>query len=64
MPQKKAKRITIPVDANIETIREYLVDETGLRLTYTQLFDFLIKFYMKHAQEPRTKWAPLKAKTQ
>jgi hypothetical protein len=28
-------------------------------MTYVQLFDHLIHFYVQHAAEPRTKWAPL-----
>jgi hypothetical protein len=54
------KRITVHVDANIEVIRDFIEKETGVRMTYIQLFDYLIHFYMKHAQEPRTKWAALK----
>jgi hypothetical protein len=53
------KRITIPVDANIERIREFVKTQTGVEMTYVQIFNHLIHFYMKHAAEPRTKWAPI-----
>jgi len=56
------KRITVNVDTNIDTIRDYLHKQTGVRMTYVQVFDFLIHFYMKHAQEPRTQWAALTTK--
>lgn len=55
----KHKRVTMPIDARIETVRDHLQQETGLRMTYVQIFNFLIHFYMKHANEPRTKWAVL-----
>ena len=53
------KRITIPVYANIERIREFFKTQTGVEMTYVQNFNHLIHFYMKHAAEPRTKWAPI-----
>jgi hypothetical protein len=53
------KRITVPVDANIERIREFVKTQTGVEMTYVQIFNHLIHFYMKHAAEPRTKWAPI-----
>jgi len=53
------KRITIPVDENIDRIREFIKAQTGVEMTYVQLFNHLIHFYMKHAAEPRTKWAPI-----
>jgi hypothetical protein len=53
------KRITLPVDENIDRIREFIKEQTGVEMTYVQLFNHLIHFYMKHAAEPRTKWAPL-----
>jgi len=53
------KRITLPVDENIDRIREFIKEQTGVEMTYVQLFNHLIHFYVKHAAEPRTKWAPL-----
>jgi hypothetical protein len=53
-----AKRITISVDANVDKIREVIKNQTGVDMTYVQTFDHLIHFYIKHANEPRTKWAP------
>jgi hypothetical protein len=53
------KRITIPVDANIERIREFVKEQTGVDMTYTQVFNHLIHFYISHAAEPRTRWAPI-----
>jgi hypothetical protein len=28
-------------------------------MTYVQIFNHLIHFYIQHAAEPRTKWAPI-----
>ena len=53
------KRVTLPVDENIDRIREFIKEQTGVEMTYVQLFNHLIHFYMKHAAEPRTKWAPI-----
>jgi hypothetical protein len=30
-----------------------------VEMTYVQIFNHLIHFYMTHAAEPRTKWAPI-----
>jgi hypothetical protein len=53
------KRITIEVDQDIDRIREFISTQTGVRMTYVQLFNHLIHFYIKHANEPRTKWTPI-----
>ena len=53
------KRITVEIDQDIDRIREFINTQTGVRMTYVQLFNHLIHFYVKHANEPRTKWAPL-----
>ncbi len=53
------KRITIEVDEDIDRIREFIEQQTGVRMTYVQVFDHLIHFYVKHANEPRTKWSPI-----
>jgi|TARA_R110000796_G_scaffold59629_1_gene137571 hypothetical protein len=50
------KRITISIDANVDSIRDFIAKETGIRMSYVQIFNYLIHFYIKHAQEPRTKW--------
>lgn len=54
------KRITISVNEDIDKIKARLKQDSGIELTYVQLFDFLIAFYIKYANEPRTKWSPLK----
>lgn len=54
-----SKRITIEVDDNIDRIRDFIHQQTGVRMTYVQVFDHLIHFYVKHANEPRTQWAPI-----
>ena len=56
----KNKRVTVDVSADIDKIRNKIKADTGVTMTYVQTFDFLINFYMKHANEPRTKWAVLK----
>ncbi len=55
----KTKRITIEVDESVDKIRDVIHAQTGVRMTYVQAFDHLIHFYIKHANEPRTTWAPL-----
>lgn len=54
------KRITIPVSTDIDKIRDRLKQDSGVEMTYTQVFNFLIHFYIKYANEPRTQWSPLK----
>lgn len=61
-PPLHTKRITIPVDQAIDIIRERLKIDTGIEMSYVQLFNFLIHFYLKHANEPRTKWQTLTTK--
>jgi len=56
----KNKRVTVDVSADIDKIRNKIKADTGVTMTYVQTFDFLINFYMKHANEPRTQWAVLK----
>lgn len=50
------KRITIPVSKDIDAIRDRIKADTGIEMTYSQLFNFLIHFYMQRANEPKTKW--------
>ena len=50
------KRVTVDVKVEIERIRDKIKADTGVTMTYVQTFDFLIDFYMKHANEPRTQW--------
>ena len=61
-PTDQSKRITIPVDQAIDIIRARLKADTGIEMSYVQLFNFLIHFYLKHAHEPRTKWQTLTTK--
>lgn len=50
------------MDQAIDIIRERLKADTGIEMSYVQLFNFLIHFYLKHADEPRTKWQTLTTK--
>ena len=50
------KRITIKVHQDIDTIRDKLAADTGIRMSYIQLINYLVHFYMKHSAEPRTQW--------
>lgn len=62
MPQQrlyKSKRVTIFVDEDIDKIRDFIAQQTGVQMSYVQVFDHLIHFYVQHAAEPRTKWAPV-----
>jgi hypothetical protein len=53
------KRVTVPVDQGIDKIKDFIQQQTGVEMTYVQIFNHLIHFYMTHAAEPRTKWAPI-----
>jgi len=55
----KEKRITIPISKSIDEIREFIAEQTGVEMTYSQLINYLIHFYVKHANEPRTRWQPI-----
>jgi hypothetical protein len=55
----KTKRITIPVSTDIDLIRERLAADTGIMMTYTQVFNFLVHFYVERANEPKSKWKSL-----
>lgn len=50
------KRITISVNADIDVIQDRLLKDTGIRMSYVQIINYLIHFYFKHAAEPRTQW--------
>jgi hypothetical protein len=50
------KRITIPVSTDIDKIRDRLARDTGVKMTYTQVFNFLIHFYVERASEPKSRW--------
>lgn len=55
------KRITIPVDGNIDNIRDQLNRELGIYMSYHQVVDYLINYYRKHNRkhnlQPTTAWA-------
>lgn len=55
----KIKRITIPVSTDIDLIRDRLAADTGITMTYTQVFNFLVHFYVERANEPKSKWKSL-----
>jgi len=55
----KAKRITLPVTGSIDDIRTQLTADTGIKMTYNQVLDYLIHFYLVRTQQPdapRTQW--------
>lgn len=54
------KRITISVSDNIDIIRERLSRDTGIRMTYVQLVNYLVHYYMTKSSEPRTQWVATK----
>ena len=56
----KTKRITIPITGNLDALRKQLQEEHGIEFTYTQTVDFLINFYRKRTQQPKTTWANMK----
>ena len=53
------KRITIPVSTDIDKIRDRLERDTGVKMTYTQVFNFLVHFYVERASEPKSRWRAL-----
>jgi hypothetical protein len=53
------KRITVPVTKDIDLIRKRIHNDTGIDMTYVQIFNFLIHFYLQRANEPKSKWAAL-----
>lgn len=54
------KRITVDVSESIDNIRARVFEDTGVTMTYVQTFDYLINYYIKHCNEPRTKWVGMK----
>ena len=59
MIDPKTKRVTIPVSNTIDVIRDRLAQDTGIMMTYSQIFNFLIHFYVERANEPKSKWRSL-----
>jgi hypothetical protein len=59
MIDHKTKRVTIPVSQDIDKIRDRLAADTGITMTYSQVFNFLIHFYVERASEPKSKWKSL-----
>ncbi len=59
MIDSKTKRITIPVSNDIDLIRDRLAADTGITMTYSQVFNFLVHFYVERANEPKSKWRSL-----
>jgi hypothetical protein len=54
-----SKRVTIPVSNDIDLIRDRLAADTGIRMSYAQIFNFLIHFYISKANEPKSRWKSL-----
>jgi hypothetical protein len=55
----ETKRITLPVSESIDDIRDQLAKDTGIKMTYTQIFNYLVHFYLARTQQPdspRTQW--------
>jgi hypothetical protein len=57
--QEMTKRVTIPVSQDIDKIRDRLAADTGIVMSYSQVFNFLIHFYCERANEPKSKWRSL-----
>ena len=52
----KEKRITLGISGNIEAIKKQLQEEHGIEYSYAQIIDYLINYYRKHYQQPKTEW--------
>ena len=59
MIDAKTKRVTIPVSKDIDMIRDRIRNDTGIDMSYAQIFNFLIHFYVTRANEPKSKWKAL-----
>jgi hypothetical protein len=59
MIDPKTKRVTIPVSKDIDKIRDRLAADTGIVMSYSQVFNFLIHYYVERASEPKSKWRSL-----
>lgn len=59
MIDPKTKRVTIPVSKDVDLIRDRLAQDTGIKMSYAQIFNFLIHFYVDKANEPKSKWKSL-----
>jgi hypothetical protein len=59
MIDSKTKRITLKVSKDIDLIRDRLAADTGIEMTYNQIFNFLVHFYVERASEPKSKWKSL-----
>lgn len=59
MIDPKTKRVTIPVSRDVDLIRDRLAQDTGIKMSYSQIFNFLIHFYVDKANEPKSKWKSL-----
>jgi hypothetical protein len=59
MIDHKTKRITMKVTKDIDLIRDRLAADTGIVMTYNQILNFLIHFYVERASEPKSKWKSL-----
>lgn len=58
--RKRTRRITLYLPESVEIIKGRLEKDCGIKMTYVQVFSFLMNFYLKHANEPKTQWSPLK----
>ena len=51
----KKKRLTVSVSDDIDKIKQRIFEDTGVVMTYVQVFDYLINFYYKN-QKIQTNW--------
>ena len=56
MSEPNFKRITVPISTDVDNIRDRLERDTGVKMTYVQVFIFLIHFYVLRASEPKSRW--------
>ena len=52
----KTKRVTIAINTDVDEIIARLTRDTGIKMSYVQVFNYLIHFYLKHSAEPKTAW--------
>lgn len=55
-----SKRITLPISGKIDHIKEKVQEDLGIEMTYAQIVDFLIHYYVSKTAQPKTQWREIK----
>jgi hypothetical protein len=52
----RGKRVTFHISENTDKIKEKIQNDNGVKMTYPQIFDFLVHFYIQYSNIPKTQW--------